>query len=46
MESNVREGVLFASARSDGDRTATASACVRKLGVRIPAILDGIDNRT
>ena len=46
MESNVREGVLFASARSDGDRTATASACVRKLGVHIPAILDGIDNRT
>lgn len=46
MESNVKEHVLFASARSDGERSATASACVRNLGIHIPAILDGIDNRT
>jgi type I thyroxine 5'-deiodinase len=45
MESNVREGVLFASAHSDQERTATASSCVRRLGIRIPALLDGIDNR-
>jgi type I thyroxine 5'-deiodinase len=37
MESNVREGVLFRSAHSDQERTATASSCV---------LLDGIDNRT
>ena len=46
MESNVKEGVLYASAQSDGERSATASACVRNLGIRIPSILDGIDNRT
>jgi len=46
MASNVREGVLFASAHSDQERTATASSCVRRLGIRIPALLDGIDNRT
>ena len=46
MESNVKDKVLFASARSDGERTATASACVRNLGIHIPAVLDGIDNRT
>jgi Iodothyronine deiodinase len=46
MESNVKEGVLYAAAQSDGDRRATASACVRKLGIHIPAILDGIDNKT
>jgi hypothetical protein len=45
-ESNARDGVLFASAHTEGERGTTASACVRKLGIRIPAILDGIDNRT
>ena len=46
MQANVRDDVLFASARSDSERTETASACVRKLHIRIPAVLDGIDNRT
>jgi hypothetical protein len=45
-ESNVRDHVLFASPRSDSERGATASACVRTLGIHIPAILDGMDNRT
>jgi type I thyroxine 5'-deiodinase len=46
LPSNVRDGVLFASPRSDGERADTATACVRKLGIRIPALLDGIENRT
>ena len=46
MESNVKDGVLFASARSDAERGTTASACVRNLGIHIPALLDGIDNKT
>jgi hypothetical protein len=46
MESNVRDGVLFASAQSVDERTATASSCVRKLGIHIPAVVDGIENRT
>jgi hypothetical protein len=45
-ESNAREGVNYASPRSDGERTATASACVRNLGIHMPALLDGIENRT
>ena len=45
-ESNVRDGVQYASARTDGERTTTASACVRNLGIHIPAILDGIENKT
>jgi type I thyroxine 5'-deiodinase len=45
MAANVRDGVLFRSPRSDGERTETASACVRNLGIRIPSLLDGIDNR-
>jgi Iodothyronine deiodinase len=46
MPSNVKEGVVFASPRSDGERRNTASACVRNLGIHVPALLDGIDNRT
>ncbi len=38
--------MLYASPRTDGERVATASACVRSLGIHIPAILDGIENRT
>ena len=44
MASNVRDGVLFRSPRTDGERAETASACVRNLGIRIPALLDGIEN--
>ena len=46
LPSNVEDGVLFASPKSDGERTSTALACVRNLGIRIPAVLDSIDNRT
>jgi type I thyroxine 5'-deiodinase len=46
MAANVRDGVLFRSPRTDGERTDTASACVRNLGIHTPALLDGIDNRT
>jgi len=45
-ESNIRDHVQYASARSEGERTNTASACVRNLGIHIPAILDGIENKT
>jgi len=46
QQANVRDGVLFASPRSNEERGETASTCVRRLGIRIPAILDGIDNKT
>jgi type I thyroxine 5'-deiodinase len=42
----VRDQVLFSSAKSPEDRTATAQACVRKLNIRVPALLDGLDNPT
>ena len=46
MPVNEREGVLFASPRTDSERVETASACVRKLGLRVPALCDGIANGT
>jgi type I thyroxine 5'-deiodinase len=45
MQSNVRAGVLFRSPKSDEERNETATACVRKLGIRISAVRDGIANR-
>jgi hypothetical protein len=46
MPSNVREGVVFASPKSFEERDQVAGACVRKLGIEIPALVDGIDNAT
>ena len=46
MPVNEREGVLFASPRTADERQETASACVRKLGLKIPALVDGITNTT
>lgn len=36
MAANVCDGVLFRSPRTNSERTETASACVRNLGIRIP----------
>jgi hypothetical protein len=45
LGSNVRDGVLFASPASDAERADTASICMARLAVKIPALLDGIDNK-
>ena len=44
QRSNVREGVVFATPRTDGERVEIAESCVRRLGIRFPALIDGIDN--
>lgn len=46
LPANVKDGVLFASPRSHEERTAVAAACVRRLNIRIPALLDGMEDRT
>jgi type I thyroxine 5'-deiodinase len=45
LPSNERDGVLFASPSTDAERADTAEACVVKLAVKLPALLDGIDNQ-
>jgi iodothyronine deiodinase-like protein len=45
MQSNVKDGVLFASPRSEAERFSVAGACVRKLRIKFPALIDGFDNR-
>jgi hypothetical protein len=46
MPSNIKDKVLFANPKTDEERALVAGACVRKLGIKFPAIIDGIENRT
>ena len=46
MQSNIHDSVVFGSPRDEAERTNIAGACVRKLGIKFPAIIDGIENRT
>jgi type I thyroxine 5'-deiodinase len=46
VSSNVKDGVLFASPKTDDERAELAEACTVKLAIKIPALVDGIDNTT
>jgi Iodothyronine deiodinase len=46
MESNVRDQVVFASPKNEEERAFVAGACVRKLGIKLPAVLDEFGNST
>jgi Iodothyronine deiodinase len=46
MESNIRDNVVFASPKNEEERALVAGACVRKLGIKFPAVLDQFDNTT
>ena len=44
MQSNIKEKVVFASPRNEDERFDLAGTCVRKLGIKFPALIDGFDN--
>jgi len=44
MRSNIRDGVVLRDPRSNSERAQVAESCVRKLGIRFPALIDGVDN--
>jgi hypothetical protein len=46
MQSNIKDAVVFSSPKSEEDRAFIAGACVRKLGIKIPAVLDEFGNST
>jgi type I thyroxine 5'-deiodinase len=46
MQSNVKDKVVFASPKSEDERAEVAGACVRKLGIKFPAVLDEFGNST
>ena len=46
MESNMKDKVVFASPKNEEERAFVAGSCVRKLGIKIPAVLDEFGNST
>lgn len=46
MPVNERENVVFADPRSTGERAEVAGLCVRRLAIKIPALLDAQNNST
>ena len=46
MQSNIKDKIVFASPRNEEDRAFLAGACVRKLGLKFPAVLDEFGNST
>jgi hypothetical protein len=46
MESNIRDKVVFASPKNAEERASIAGLCMRKLGLKFPAVLDVFGNST
>lgn len=46
LPSNVEDEVIFSSPKTFDERVSVASACVRKLGIEFPALLDKIEDST
>jgi hypothetical protein len=44
MESNIKDNIVFASPKTEEGRAFIAGACVRKLGIEFPAVLDEFGN--
>ena len=40
--SNVRENIVLVDPKTFEERSAVAESCVRKLGIKIPALVDGV----
>ena len=46
MQSNIKDKVVFASPRNLDERSEIAGSCVRKLGIKFPAVIDDFSNST
>jgi type I thyroxine 5'-deiodinase len=46
MESNIKDKVVFSTPKDEQERALIAGACVRKLGIKFPAVLDEFGNST
>jgi hypothetical protein len=46
MQSNINDNVVFASPKNMQEREYIAGSCVRKLGIKFPALVDNVDNKT
>jgi type I thyroxine 5'-deiodinase len=45
MQSNVKDNVIFQNPTTIQERETVADACIRKLHILFPALIDGIENR-
>lgn len=43
---NQRDQIIYDQPKSDNERLEVAHACVRRLGITFPALVDGMDNKT
>ena len=46
MQSNIKDKVVFASPKDEDERGLVAGSCVRKLGIKFPAVLDEFGHTT
>jgi Iodothyronine deiodinase len=46
MQSNIKDRVVFSSPKNEEERGLVAGSCVRKLGIKFPAVLDEFGNTT
>jgi iodothyronine deiodinase-like protein len=46
VNDNLEDDVLVASTRTSDERYKAAGVCVRRLGLELPAVIDGPDNHT
>lgn len=46
MPSNLKQHILVASAKTFGERDATADTCVVRLGIHVPALVDDMQDST
>ncbi len=44
MQSNIKDGVVFANPTTNEGRAQAAESCVRNLHISIPALIDSVDN--
>ena len=44
LDDNVKDDVLVASATTADERVNVAGVCMTKLGIKLPALVDGADN--
>jgi hypothetical protein len=44
MDVNVRENVLVSTSKTPAERTEAAGTCALKLGLELPAVIDGQDD--
>jgi type I thyroxine 5'-deiodinase len=45
LDDNIQDDVLVASTKTSDQRYSAANVCVRNLGIELPALIDGLDNK-